>query len=186
MTHIDLGEMVLGEDVPSRQRQMAAFLAWLVPGAGHLYLGRRFKGLAYTLIIHVMFMSGWVMSRGEAMSLHPEDGHRYAFFAQVGAGGPVALSLLITHKDDFIEGFDDETQTRLKNQRDAFYRTPEYVERLPWTETGLLYTMIAGLLNIMIVFEAFTGGQGIVPDRNKEQQPEAEQQPQKQPGPDPG
>jgi TM2 domain-containing membrane protein YozV len=139
----------------------AAFLAWLVPGLGHLYLDRKFKGIMFTILINGLFLSGWVMSYGEAMSLHKEDGHRYAFLAQVGAGGPQLLAIIYTHSAEIFSNFDEDVIDDLRLAREDKYQTPEYYTRLPWTETGLLYCMIAGLLNLLIIYEASTGGEGI-------------------------
>ncbi|MDF1665187.1 MAG: hypothetical protein P1V97_25720 [Planctomycetota bacterium] len=140
---------------------VAALLAWLVPGLGHLYLGRKFKGIMFTVLINGLFLSGWVMSHGEAMSLHKEDGHRYAFIAEVGAGGPTLLSLAYTHAPEIGSGFDKDKALDYAAERETRSRTPEYYTRLPWYETGLLYCMVAGLLNFLVVYEASTGGLGV-------------------------
>lgn len=146
---------------PPQNYMVAALLAWLVPGLGHLYLGRKFKGIMFTVLINGLFLSGWVMSQGEAMSLHKEDGHRYAFIAEVGAGGPTLLSLAYTHAPEIGSGFDEEKSLNYAAEREERSRTPEYYTRLPWYETGLLYCMVAGLLNFLVVYEASTGGMGV-------------------------
>ena len=50
---------------PDEQRALAvAALAWLVPGSGHLWLGRRQKGIIFLLAIPVMFAIGlWLDGR---------------------------------------------------------------------------------------------------------------------------
>lgn len=47
---------------------VAGILAYLVPGAGHLYQGRYFKGLVYLICIHGAFFTG--MCLGEGMTVH--------------------------------------------------------------------------------------------------------------------
>jgi hypothetical protein len=37
---------------------LVALAAWLVPGAGHLMSGRRFKGLIFLLVLPTMFATG--------------------------------------------------------------------------------------------------------------------------------
>ena len=37
---------------------MVCVAAWLVPGAGHLWLGRRQKGLVFALVLPAMFLCG--------------------------------------------------------------------------------------------------------------------------------
>ncbi|MDP6582131.1 MAG: hypothetical protein QF681_15870, partial [Vicinamibacterales bacterium] len=42
----------------------AAALAWLIPGAGHLWLGRRQKGVIFLTALPVMFAIGlWLEGR---------------------------------------------------------------------------------------------------------------------------
>ncbi len=40
-----------GQIVDLRNRYLAALLAWLIPGAGHLYQGRRTKGQLFFVCI---------------------------------------------------------------------------------------------------------------------------------------
>jgi TM2 domain-containing membrane protein YozV len=47
---------------------LSGVLAFLVPGAGHLYQGRIFKGLIYLVCIHTAFFTG--MCLGEGMTVH--------------------------------------------------------------------------------------------------------------------
>ena len=37
---------------------IACLLAWAVPGAGHIFLGRRVKGLVFLAIVLVTFITG--------------------------------------------------------------------------------------------------------------------------------
>lgn len=47
---------------------VSGLLAFLIPGAGHLYQGRVFKGLIYLVCIHAAFFTG--MCLGEGMTVH--------------------------------------------------------------------------------------------------------------------
>lgn len=47
---------------------VAGILAYLVPGTGHLYQGRYFKGLVYLVCIHGAFFTGLCL--GEGMTVH--------------------------------------------------------------------------------------------------------------------
>lgn len=43
---------------------LVSFAAWLIPGAGHLWLGRRQKGLVFLVTIPLMFATGlWLNGR---------------------------------------------------------------------------------------------------------------------------
>ncbi len=46
---------------------VAVLLAWLIPGAGHFYLGRRVRGIIIFLVIAVTFWAGIAM--GGAMTV---------------------------------------------------------------------------------------------------------------------
>jgi hypothetical protein len=127
--------------------EVAAVLAWLIPGTGHLYAGHPIKGLVSLVLILGMFLAGLWVSRCEAVSLDGEMGHPYAFLGQVGVGLPTGLALAYTHgklpwKPD-REGDD--------------WQSPAYVARLPQVDTGLLLTMIAGLLNLLLIHDALNG-----------------------------
>ncbi len=45
-------------DAAPRSPSIAAALAWVFPGLGHLYLGRRQRALAYAAIVVVTFLLG--------------------------------------------------------------------------------------------------------------------------------
>lgn len=128
--------------------ELAALLAWLVPGAGHLYAGHRVKGLASLVLILGMYVAGLWVSRCEAVSLEGDMGHQYAFIAQVGAGGPTALALAYSH---------GKLPWRPERGEGEYWSEPAYVERLPAIDVGLLLTMVAGLLNLLLIHDALNG-----------------------------
>ena len=45
-------------EAAARNRYVAAALAWVFPGLGHLYLGRRGRALAYAAIVVTTFLLG--------------------------------------------------------------------------------------------------------------------------------
>ena len=75
-----------GEAVANRHPAVALALAWLLPGLGHLYLGRRRVALLYALIVTVTFLLGlsfegrlYTIDRSQPLSI-------LATFAVSGAG----------------------------------------------------------------------------------------------------
>ncbi len=143
-----------------RYTEVAALLAFLVPGLGHVYLGRPFKGLLAFTVLVGLFGWGIGISRGECVSLatDEENGHRYAFLAQVGAGLPTGLALLHTHTYEVKHALGMEAVK--PDDVSLHYTDDEYVDRLPRLDEGLLYTMIAGLLNLLLIYDAFLGSPG--------------------------
>ena len=78
--------------------EVAAVLAWLIPGAGHLYAGHLVKGGGTLVFVLGLFVWGLFLSGGEAVSLDNTAGHPYAFLAQVGVGLPTGAGLAYSHK----------------------------------------------------------------------------------------
>jgi hypothetical protein len=111
--------------------------AWAIPGAGHLWLGRRQKGLTFLLALLLMFACGlWL--EGRLFSFFPFElsqplvrlmafadhgiGIAYFFAKALGAGGGDVVAI-----------------------------TYEY---------GNTFMIVAGLLNMLVVLDAFDIAQG--------------------------
>ena len=78
---------------------VAAVLAILLPGAGHLYQGRTFKGVLYFVCVLGTFLYGMHLADWRAVYAYAGEpgGPRqrvYGYFAQIGIGGP-ALGALV-------------------------------------------------------------------------------------------
>jgi hypothetical protein len=88
-----------------RDRWLAAFLAWLWPGAGHLYQRRYGKGVLFMVCILATFYYGLSLGSSNVVyaSFRKADGNlkqddsRYAYLCQVATGLP-ALPALIQAK----------------------------------------------------------------------------------------
>jgi len=100
--------------VPLKSRGLAALLAFLVPGAGHFYQGRRLKGSIFTACILTMFLGGLILGEGQpvySQVVHASEGSlqpaqlqtgpprtekSLGYFAQVFVGLPSMPALLQT------------------------------------------------------------------------------------------
>ncbi len=122
----------------------AALLGWAWPGLGHLFLGRRGKGLLLMACILGLFVLGVGMDSRLQMHLGLEDPLAFLFsLAQVAVGAPYVLARLL--------GFGapatlDELNTLIKS--------PSY-------EYGNTFTAVAGLLNILILLDALDTARGV-------------------------
>lgn len=58
---------------------------WLVPGLGHVFLGKWGKAIAYFVAVSMLALVG-LMSRGNVFSYGGDALDRLGFFADVGAG----------------------------------------------------------------------------------------------------
>jgi hypothetical protein len=109
-------------------------LAWLIPGAGHLLQGRRQKGIIFLLALPIMFVVGlWL--EGRLFPLEVSD--PLVFLGGIANRG-VGLPYLISRMMDAGLG----TVTA------ASY------------EYGNTFLMTAGLLNFLVILDAFDIAKG--------------------------
>ena len=107
----------------------ACLLAWLVPGAGHLYLGRLNRGLLLLGALGTLFVLGVAMDARLQMSLGLDDILASLFsLAQMAIGLPYLVARGL--------GFDGDVRSV----------TFEY---------GNTFTAVAGLLNILVILDAY-------------------------------
>jgi hypothetical protein len=144
-----------------RDPWLAAFLAWLVPGAGHWYQGRRHKAILFFVCILGTFFYGLYLGEGRVVyaSMRPED-RRWPYFCQVGAGLPALPAVVQTVRvrrgqAPLWGGLMAPPQVGPRHQTDDLDRLHYDLHR--YFELGTVYTMIAGLLNILAVFDAWGG-----------------------------
>jgi hypothetical protein len=102
--------------------------AWAIPGAGHLWLGRRGKGVVFLIALPLMFAIGLAVHGRLAPFDFSQPLVGLAAFADVGAGLPYFISNAL--------GF---------GVGDVTAATYEY---------GNTFLIVAGLLNILVVFDA--------------------------------
>jgi TM2 domain-containing membrane protein YozV len=145
--------------------ELAAFLAWIIPGAGHLYAGHVVKGAGGLVFVMGLFVAGLFLSGGEAVSLkgdpNREIGHPYAFLAQIGVGIPTGIGLLYSH--GMLPG-----PKPVLPLTGAEFAAQSYARGHPDRDTGLLFTMIAGLLNLLLIHDALSGVPGALVRRADE------------------
>jgi hypothetical protein len=141
---------------------IAAVLAWLLPGAGHLYQGRTAKGLLFMVCILGTFFFGMWLGDGRVVyaSWRPND-MRLPYLCQVGVGLPALPALVQAQRvsNDKTPLFDGRmAPPHLPDSRNSFDELAEWHKKLNrYFELGTVYTMIAGLLNILAVYDALDG-----------------------------
>ncbi len=108
----------------------ACLFAWLLPGAGHVYLGRTAKGLLLLGAIGALFVLGVTMNSRLQLYLGLEDPLALLFsLAQMAMGLPYFLARAL--------GFEAGLVT-----------SPTY-------EYGNTFTAVAGLLNILVILDVY-------------------------------
>ena len=103
--------------------------SWVIPGAGHLWLGRRTKGLIFLVAIPLMFWIGLSINGRLAPFDLSEPLVGLAAFADLGIGLPYFLAKLFNY------GIGD-------------VRAVTY-------EYGNAFLIVSGLLNLLVVIDAY-------------------------------
>ena len=116
-----------------RSPVLAIILGWVIPGGGHAYAGRWGKALLFGLAIVGLLVAGFALGRGTNILAS-----ELWFLAQAGAGGP---ALLLTPISDHLAGPRPDR--------------PGVDWADPLREMGTLYTAVAGLLNLLVMMDAY-------------------------------
>jgi TM2 domain-containing membrane protein YozV len=141
---------------------IAAVLAWLWPGAGHLYQRRIGKGLLYMVCILVTFYWGLAMGDGHVVyASFSKPDIRYPYIFQIGVGLPAFPAIAQkAAADNGHRIFDSHYMAPPRGEK----REQQHDELATWHEQlgfyfelGTLYTMIAGLLNMLVIYDAYAG-----------------------------
>lgn len=161
---------------------LAALLAWLVPGLGHFYQGRTAKAVLYFVMIMGTFTYGLYLGGSPAvgwgrvvyMAWRPED-RRWHYFCQVGVGLPalpalIQASRVSAGREPILHNFQApprqfEPEPAQHLSRPTESTLHKHLHR--FFELGTVYTMIAGLLNILAIYDAW-GGPVTFPTKKEE------------------
>jgi len=115
---------------------VAAFLAWLVPGLGYIYIGERGRGLVCLVTITATFWSG-VAIGGVRSTIDPQ--HRKLWFmAQIATGGNTVAGYAL-HR----------ALAPNAPPGNPIAETPNWSA----VDVGTHYTGVAGLLNLLVIFD---------------------------------
>ena len=156
---------------------LAAFLAWLIPGLGHWYQGRIAKGILYFVCILGTFSYGVYLGGNSELgwgrvvyvSFRPGD-MRLPYLCQVCVSLPALPALVQANrvrngKEPLAGGFMappslagggfDRFGDRDRNEQPTIHALHKELHR--YFELGTVYTMIAGLLNVLAIYDAWGG-----------------------------
>ena len=118
------------DSTPKRSPLGAVPLAWLFPGLGHFYLGRRRTALAFALIVTATFLAG-ISFQGRLYAIEPgQPLTMLATFAVYGAG---LLNI---------------AARALSDNPGGTILSPTY-------EYGCAFLLTAGLMNLLLVLDAW-------------------------------
>jgi hypothetical protein len=196
-----------GAVIDLRNPGLAAVLAWLVPGLGHLYQGRTAKGSLFMGLLLALLCTGLWLGEGRVVYASWRPGEsRLAFVGQAGIGlmaVPAAVQSWRlggpAHEPAFASPWfapplyagqyvTPRYATRLEHGEPelpdgAFVDNPPLAvatfdqlslwhQRLGrFFEIGTLYTALAGMLNLLVIYDAWAGP--LHDPRRDETEPEA-------------
>lgn len=191
------GESV--DEIDLKDPRLAAFLAWLVPGLGHIYQGRTGKGVLFFVCIVGTFFYGWYIGGQRVVYASTANvfsmrflHDRWQYVCQVGAGLPALPALVERQRvangkkplfgDKFMRPpYEVPPQGALRfesvdeTDRNRVVQHPDELAKWNYDlgdffEIGTVFTVIAGLLNILAIYDAYGGPLIIVPPEEKKKQ----------------
>lgn len=113
---------------------LVCLAAWIVPGAGHFWMGRREKGIVFLLALSAMFLTGLLLHGRIFPFEMSEPLVALAAVANVLAGGPWVIARMLDAGAGIVTA--------------ATY------------ESGNCFLIVAGLLNFLVILDAFDIGMG--------------------------
>jgi hypothetical protein len=187
-------------EIDLKDPRLAAFLAWLLPGLGHVYQGRAGKGVLFFVCILGTFVYGMWLGGGRVVyasstqvlaSKFPfisrEFAERWQYACQVGVGVAALPAYVQTWRyesgrEPLAQGFMRPPRKQLpdgknftsSDQTDDSRTVVHPDELAKWNydmgdlfELGTVFTVIAGLLNILAIYDAYGGPLVIPPPESK-------------------
>ncbi len=135
---------------------LSCLLAWILPGAGHFYLGKRGKGAVFFAVILVTFFLGLYMD-GRVYIAGPDQPLSYlATFANLGLGPLDLIGRQISYDrivyfvpDPSDRALHTEIMDRIRDR--ILVSTHEY---------GTTFILAASLMNILLILDVFDIGIG--------------------------
>lgn len=148
--------------VDLRSPGWAALLAWLIPGAGHYYQRRYGKAAVFAVCVLGTYFYGLAIGGGHVVyaSWNRND-FRWQYVCQLGVGVPAMPALaqsrrVMRHKEPLVA--DVLAPPRQPVDPNNHDHLADWHLELSWRfDLGTLYTMVAGLMNILAVFDAYSG-----------------------------
>ena len=183
---------------PPENGPLAAVLSYLVPGVGQIYQGRIGKGILFFICVYTLFFFGMYMGRWSnvfAPDTTAEERHfrlrllginflefdsaivgslwkrpQFAgqFFVGVAAWPAIYQAWIYDPVQDGNPPLSGFMRQPPMEELESNPRDSDKTWDLAW-----VYTVIAGVLNVMVIYDAFAGPAFVVRPGRKEEQPAA-------------
>ena len=157
------------ETVQLKDPILAAFLAWLIPGLGHAYQGRWAKAVLFFVCIMGTFAYGLYLGSDREVgwgrvvyAAWDRDEKRWPYLAQVWVGLPAMPALIqairVRSGEKPFGTFMAPPCQEISNPKPGWITVDMIHRRLArYFELGTTYTFIAGLLNVLVILDAWAG-----------------------------
>ena len=130
---------------------VACFLAWLLPGLGHFYLGKKVRAAVFFAVVVIMFALG-VGSDGAASLIEQRQPLTFLATFDNLATGPIDLiDRYLTYGSIVYSLPGEEGDPR---RRELVERLRAKVRSVTY-EYGNTFLLTAGLMNILLILDAF-------------------------------
>lgn len=169
---------------------LAIVLAWAVPGLGHMMIGQKARGVVFMVTVHALFAAGLLI--GGIRSIKPPDQAIWTY-TQFLTGWPMLVASRM--EDSFARDYlthskVDPTKTNIQLQyyadaaaarvdlgdpvaRQKF--TQDFIAKYPLfsyhpkvQDMGAVYCGIAGMLNLLVMFDVLLRVTGSVREDPKQ------------------
>jgi hypothetical protein len=167
---VELSEYDQVREIDLRNPIIAGLLTWLIPGLGHFYQGRLAKAIIFFLCIIPTFAAGCVLgssseigiARNVYFSWRQQD-KRLFFIPQAFLGMaaiPAIIQTLWTNSGDPppLGKFMAPPKIEPNDKTGIAPTLPDITKKLHFLfELGTYITVIAGLMNLLAIFDAIDG-----------------------------
>ncbi|MGL4943548.1 MAG: DUF6677 family protein [Thermoguttaceae bacterium] len=168
----------LATNLNLRNTTFAALLAWLIPGAGHFYQRRFAKATIFFICIISIWVIGIVLGSSHEVGIARtvycswRDGDRRLYFIpQAGLGlsaVPAVIQSYLCDNANMPSPLGRFMAPPLLGRSGAAPTGDEIVRKLNiWYDLGTLFTVVAGLMNLLAVFDAMAGPVFVVTTKRK-------------------
>jgi hypothetical protein len=171
-------------EIDLRDPGRAALFAWLWPGAGHLYQRRYAKGILFMVCILSTYFFGLTLGGGHCVyaSFNKND-FRWQYVCQLGVGAPALpavvqyFSVMKTGKPVLVSWLAPPEQPVRPEDNDELAQW--HLKYSSGFEMGTLFTVVAGLLNVLAIYDAYAGPMTAAPEED-EKPPDKEKKEEKE------
>jgi uncharacterized protein DUF6677 len=155
---------------PRKLDPFAALLSYLVPGLGQIYQGRTAKGLLFLVSLYVLFFYGMWLGSFKNVYLPHTDRRQNTFFNDPPLGdvenrlhfvgqffiGMAAWPAIVQYSSDPNADQHSFLGTWQRAPKEDELNQLQRNGNKHW-DLGWVYTVIAGVLNILVIYDALAG-----------------------------